>query len=67
MKLTIGLSYAPLSEPKFRKYYEALEHAAENLEHDIEVFDLHAAPDRYAARSSQLTCTGSRYHDTGKG
>jgi putative glutamine amidotransferase len=46
MKLVIGLSYAPLSEPKFRKYYEALEHAAEKLGHDIEIIDLHAAPER---------------------
>src|SRR5688572_32892961 len=48
MKLTIGLSYAPESESKFLKYTEALTHAAESLGHELEVFDLHAAPDRVA-------------------
>lgn len=44
MKLTIGLSYAPENEPKFRMYTEALTHAAESLGYELEVIALDATP-----------------------
>ena len=45
MKITIGLSYAPKSEPKFLKYSDALTHAAKNLGYEIEIHDLYKSPE----------------------
>ena len=47
MKLIIGLSYAPQSNPKYRNYAVAVERAAKRLEHEIEVVDLKADPGRF--------------------
>jgi putative glutamine amidotransferase len=40
MKLTIGLTYAPHDNEKFRKYWTAVEQAAKALEYDVEIVDL---------------------------
>jgi putative glutamine amidotransferase len=45
MKLLIGLSYAPESEPKYGRYKEAVEKAAKKLEYDLEVIDLFSSPE----------------------
>jgi putative glutamine amidotransferase len=47
MKLTIGLSYAPQSNPKYLNYTNAVIAAAKAQEHDVDVVDLHADPDRF--------------------
>jgi putative glutamine amidotransferase len=44
MKLYIGLSYAPTDQPKYNKYTLALENAAKNLEHVIEIVNLTENP-----------------------
>jgi putative glutamine amidotransferase len=46
MKLLIGLSYAPAENVKYRKYWAAVEKAAQVLEHDVEIVDLSSHPGR---------------------
>jgi len=46
MNLTIGLSYAPENNPKYNRYREAIEKAAQALEYDVEVIDLSDNPKR---------------------
>lgn len=46
MKLTIGLSYAPASNPKTARYTDALRRAAEAGDYDLELIDLYDAPER---------------------
>lgn len=48
MKLVIGLSYAPEVNPKFNFYRQALRHAAEVLESEIEIIDLSSNADKIA-------------------
>jgi putative glutamine amidotransferase len=48
MKLTIGLSYAPGDNEKYRKYWTAVENAAKSLEYEIEIVDLYASQSRIA-------------------
>lgn len=45
MKLHIGLSFAPESNPKYRKYAEALESAARVLGHEVVISDLSSHPE----------------------
>jgi putative glutamine amidotransferase len=45
MNITIGLSYAPPSSPKYNKYVVALLHAAQKLEHELTVINLSEFPD----------------------
>lgn len=44
MKITIGLSYAPLDRQKYNKYAVALQKAAEHLEHELTVINLSSSP-----------------------
>lgn len=48
MKLTIGFSYAPYDNEKYRKYWTAVQSAAKVLEYDIEIVDLYGEPSRIA-------------------
>jgi putative glutamine amidotransferase len=57
MKLTIGLSYAPASNPKYQNYRNALTKAAQALEYEIEVVDLTSDPGR-AAEMDGIVFTG---------
>jgi putative glutamine amidotransferase len=48
MKLTVGLSYAPHDNEKYRKYWTAVERAAQALEYEVEIVDLASSASRIA-------------------